>query len=104
MIIILSFVLWGALALLAHTYAIYPVMMRRLARGRGLPDDRFVRDEEMPEVAVLLAVYNEEKVLEDAISSILASDYPHGKMRLFIGSDGSTDRSEAIVKRFAKDD
>jgi cellulose synthase/poly-beta-1,6-N-acetylglucosamine synthase-like glycosyltransferase len=104
MIIILSVVLWGALALLAHTYAIYPVMMRLLARGRGLPDDRFERDEEMPEVAVLVAVYNEEKVLEEVIASILASDYPHGKMRLFIGSDGSTDRSEAIVKRFAKVD
>jgi cellulose synthase/poly-beta-1,6-N-acetylglucosamine synthase-like glycosyltransferase len=104
LIFTLSIVLWGALALLAHTYAVYPVMMRLLARGRALPEDRFEREEELPEVAVLMAVYNEEKVLEETIASILASDYPRGKLRLFIGSDGSTDRSEAIVKQFAKTD
>lgn len=102
--VILSILLWGALALLAHTYVIYPVMMRVLARGRRLPEDRFECDDELPEVAVLMAVYNEEKVLEETIASILASDYPHGKLRVFIGSDGSTDRSEAIVKAFAKAD
>lgn len=102
--ILLSIALWGSLALLAHTYAVYPLLMRWLGRGRRLPEDRFEHDDDLPEVAVLMAVYNEEKVLRETIASILASDYPRGKLRVFIGSDGSTDRSEAIAKAFAKED
>lgn len=100
-----SLVFFGALfflciALLGHTYVVYPLLMRRLARGKTLPRDRYVSEEEFPEVAVLMAVYNEEDVLEKTLSSILASDYPAGKVRVWIGSDGSTDRSHEIIERF----
>ena len=99
---ILSVALWGSLALLAHTYAVYPLAMRLLGRGRALPPERFESDDELPEVAVLMAVYNEEKVLASTLASILASDYPAEKLIIFIGSDGSTDRSDEIVEGFAK--
>lgn len=101
LILIGSIVFWVGLVLLAHTYFFYPVMVRLLARGRVLPEDRFVFDEALPEVAVIMAVCGEEQALEQTIASILASDYPRGKLRLFIGSDASSDRSEAIVKQFA---
>lgn len=101
---ILAVVFWGSLLLLAHTYAVYPILMRLLAKGRKLPDSRFEDDAELPEVAVLMAVYNEERVLEATLASIAASDYPAGKLRIYIGSDGSTDGSDAIVRRFAEVD
>lgn len=94
----------ASLALLAHTYAVYPALMRLAARNRSLPADRFGDADEFPEVAVLMAVYNEEKVLEETLASIVASDYPRGKLRVFIGSDGSTDRSDTIVKSFSAAD
>lgn len=93
-----------ALLLLAHTYAVYPLLMRMLSRRRSLPERARVRDEDLPELAVLMAVYNEEKVLVSTLSSILASDYPREKIQVFIGSDGSTDRSNEIIKGFAKED
>jgi len=99
-----SIVFWGSLLLLGHTYVLYPALMRRLARGRRLPDERFREDSDFPEVAVLMAVYNEEKVLEATLDSILASDYPPEKVRVWIGSDGSTDGSDAIVRRFSERD
>ena len=37
----LSFAFWGSLALLAHTYALYPLLLGFLARGRSLPEERF---------------------------------------------------------------
>ncbi len=104
LILACSIAFWVGLALLAHTYFLYPVMVRLLARGRGLPEDRFVLDEALPEIAVIMAVCGEEQALEETIASILASDYPHGKLRLFVGSDASSDRGEAIVKQFAKVD
>jgi cellulose synthase/poly-beta-1,6-N-acetylglucosamine synthase-like glycosyltransferase len=101
---VLTAVLAGSIALLAHTYAVYPLLMRLAVRNRPLSGDRFETDAEFPEAAVLMAVYNEEKVLEETLASILASDYPPEKLRVFIGSDGSTDRSDAIVKSFADRD
>ncbi len=99
---ILTLSFWGSVALLAQTYVIYPLMMRLLARGRSLPRVEEPTDADLPEVAVLMAVYNEEAVLADTLRSILSSDYPAEKVTLFIGSDGSTDRSDSIVKDFAK--
>lgn len=93
-----------SLLLLAHTYAIYPVLMRFLARGRSLPSSAWLDGDELPEVAVLMAVYNEESVLEETISSILASDYPAEKVRIYVGSDGSTDSSDQIIRDFARED
>lgn len=102
--LVLSALFAGSLALLAHTYAVYPLLMRLAVRNRQLPGDRFEKESEFPEVAVLMAVYNEEKVIEETLASILSSDYPADKLRVFIGSDGSTDRSDAIVKSFAAAD
>jgi cellulose synthase/poly-beta-1,6-N-acetylglucosamine synthase-like glycosyltransferase len=85
--LLLSVVFWGCLILIGHTYALYPMLLGFLARGKSLPAERFERDEEFPEVAVLMAVYNEEAVLEATLASILASDYPAGKMKVYIGSD-----------------
>lgn len=99
----LSLVFWTCVILLAHTYAVYPILLSVLAKGKRLPADRFISDEELPEVAVLMAVYNEEAVLEATIQSILASDYPTGKIRIMIGSDGSTDLSDEIVNRYRRD-
>ena len=76
----------------------------QLVGGRSLPPERFHDDAELPEVAVLMAVYNEEAVLEATLVSILASDYPEGKLRVYVGSDGSTDRSDAIASGFAAGD
>ncbi|MEM9017367.1 MAG: glycosyltransferase [Verrucomicrobiota bacterium] len=92
-----------SLGLLAHTYLIYPLLMACLSRGRKLPEERYVEDSEFPEVAVLMAAYNEEAVLESTLTSIFGSDYPMERVTVWIGSDGSTDCSHEIIERFAAD-
>lgn len=54
--------------------------------------------ETMPKVSVLLPVYNGEKHLHDAISSILSQTFTD--LELLIINDGSTDGSEAIIRSF----
>ncbi len=98
--IILSVVFWAASLLIVHTYVVYPLLISLLAKGRRLPSDNFENDTEFPEVVTLMAVHNEEAVLEATLTSIFASDYPAGKLRVLIGSDGSTDQSHAIIKKF----
>lgn len=98
-----GFLLFACCAALAHTYAVYPILMKWISRGKELPGNRFEGNGEFPEVAVLMAVYNEESVIEETLRSILQSDYPEGKLRVWIGSDGSTDRSHEIIENFQKD-
>ena len=49
-----------------------------------------------PAVAVLVPAYNEEKVIERTIRSVLASTYP--KLRVIVIDDGSKDRTLEIAR------
>lgn len=53
----------------------------------------------MPDISVIMSVYNEEKVLENKINSIYNTSFPKGKMEVIIGSDGSSDRTEEILRK-----
>jgi len=61
---------------------------------------RDVEDEELPTVSIVVAAYNEEKVIEAKIHNMLALDYPKDKLEIIIGSDGSTDRTNEIVSAY----
>ena len=55
-----------------------------------------------PAVAVLIPAYNEEKVIERTIRSVLASSYP--KLRVIVIDDGSKDDTLAIARgKFQKE-
>jgi cellulose synthase/poly-beta-1,6-N-acetylglucosamine synthase-like glycosyltransferase len=60
---------------------------------------QFQTEEELPTVAVLIAAYNEESVIEEKLNSIYHSDYPLFKINVYVGSDASKDQTVAIVKR-----
>ncbi|MCH2045350.1 MAG: glycosyltransferase [Saprospiraceae bacterium] len=54
--------------------------------------------EELPHITIIMAVYNEEKVLEEKISSIFNTNYPLDKLECLIGSDSSTDQTHQILQ------
>ena len=83
--ILFSLIFWGCVLMLWHTYAAYPVLLGILAKGKKLPKERYDTEAELTEVVVLMAVYNEETVLEETVRSILDSDYPKEKLRVMIG-------------------
>ncbi|MDR2549314.1 MAG: glycosyltransferase [Desulfobulbus sp.] len=56
-----------------------------------------------PPVSVLIAAYNEEKVIHDTLRSVLNTDYP-GTMEVVVVDDGSQDTTAAIVAAMAEDD
>ncbi len=56
----------------------------------------------VPQVTVLMPVYNGSKYLEDAIESILRQTYSH--FEFLIINDGSTDDTPKILKSFAQYD
>jgi glycosyltransferase involved in cell wall biosynthesis len=57
----------------------------------------------MPRVflSVLIDTYNHEHYIEQAISSVLAQDFPAADREVLVVDDGSTDRTPEIVAKFA---
>ena len=53
-----------------------------------------------PSVTILIAAYNEERWIDETIGNKLALDYPLQKMEIIVVSDGSTDGTDMIVKRY----
>jgi poly-beta-1,6-N-acetyl-D-glucosamine synthase len=97
-IVCLQIVFWISLVLVFYSYVLYPGLLPLLARTFGRPtikDDNFY-----PSVAVLVPVYNEEKVIRMKIENLLALDYPADRYTIRIGSDCSTDATHDIVRSF----
>lgn len=84
------------LAASVYIYFGYPALIFAVSRLRPRP---FRRGGE-PTVTVLVPVYNEEGVIGDKIANTLALDYPPARLELLVVSDGSTDGTETIVRRF----
>ena len=53
-----------------------------------------------PSVTILIAAYNEERWIDETIRNKLALDYPLHKLEIIVVSDGSTDGTDTIVKRY----
>jgi GT2 family glycosyltransferase len=86
-----------SLGLVAYIYAGYPALVAVRARMRPRPVHRApVR----PPVTVIIPAFNEAGVIEAKIWNTFALDYPADRLEILIVSDGSTDETEAIVRRY----
>lgn len=61
------------------------------------------KDDELKFVSVLVPAFNEENNITPKLNNLLALDYPKNKLEIIIGSDGSTDNTVAICRRFASE-
>src|SRR2546426_1433129 len=89
---------WVAVALLLYVYAGYPLLLAALAlfSRRRRPEPGC-----LPTLSILIAAHNEEAGIEKKLEQTLTLDYPPDKMEILVLSDGSTDRTDAIVESFA---
>jgi len=57
----------------------------------------------MPRVfaSVLIDTYNHERFIEEAVSSVLAQDFPSADREILVVDDGSTDRTAELLNKFA---
>lgn len=88
--------------LLFHSYVFYPFLLKILAKSKSNNEIIHTKIEEMPDIIILMAAYNEQKVIEEKLKSIVESNFPASKIKVFIGSDASTDNTDSIVEKFAK--
>lgn len=94
----LEWVLWlSVLAVVAVTVG-YPVF---LALSGPLVRRRRRLDAAEPTVSLIVSAYNEEAVIARRLENALELDYPPGRLEIVVASDGSTDRTDEIVRSFA---
>ncbi len=99
---ILSVVFWFFVLLLLHSYVIYPWLLKLISRGKQQNSLTFAKsDENLPDVYVVFAVYNEQKVIRQKLASIFETDYPLHKIHVFVGSDNSTDDTNSIIQSYS---
>ena len=102
MIAVVELMFWAFVALIGYAYVAYPMAVWALSRVFGrTPESPSIRDVDLPRVSVLIAAHNEEKVIADRIENALALDYPSDRLEIVVASDGSSDDTAAIVRRFA---
>ena len=97
------FVFWGAAFLIIYSYVVFPLLLAAVVRGRGkegVPSSLVNASDPdaWPRVAMVVAAFNEERVLESKLANTWAIDYPRDKFQLVIGSDGSGDKTAEILR------
>ena len=95
-------IFWGSFGLLAHHYLIYPAVVLIVARLKT-KDLIYVPPLEprLPFVSLIIAAYNEEKVIRQKLANAIALDYPAELLEVIVVSDGSNDNTASIVEQFS---
>lgn len=98
--IVFEIILFIAIFLILHSYVLFPIILKLLAKNKSQNDIVYDLNDDLPDVSILLAVYNEELVIDEKIISTFKTNYPVDKIKLIIGSDASTDRTNEIIKSY----
>lgn len=87
-------------AIATYAYVIYPVILWAIARGRA---PHAHQSRALPRVSICVPAYNEEAQIRGAIEALIAQDYPADRRQILVVSDASADRTDDIVREYAKD-
>jgi cellulose synthase/poly-beta-1,6-N-acetylglucosamine synthase-like glycosyltransferase len=88
-----------AIALTGYIYVGYPALVFLLSRLYRQTTRRITI---LPRVSIVIAARNEEESLGEKLENMLSFDYPADKLEIIVASDASTDRTDEIVRGFAR--
>lgn len=92
---------WISTGFIVYTYIGYPLLIwllaRLFARRQCIPTLPVA----LPRVTLLVAAYNEETDIAKRIENALLLDYPRELLDIVIASDGSTDGTCTIARKYA---
>jgi cellulose synthase/poly-beta-1,6-N-acetylglucosamine synthase-like glycosyltransferase len=89
---------WLSLSAMVYVYAAYPLLLAVISVffRKKRPQPGYT-----PFLSILIAAYNEEAGIWRKLGQTLALEYPADKLEIIVLSDGSTDRTDEIVRSFA---
>ena len=108
----IKYIFWLAAALVGYSYLGYPAWLWLRSRWSPRPVRRSSGQScrqssspssAVPAVTAVMVVRNEEAVIARKLETLLTLDYPQAKLDLVVISDGSRDRTPAILADYARD-
>lgn len=94
----MTWVFWGAAALIGYSYLGYPAWLWIRSRWSPRP---IRRSHEELAVSAILVVRDEEAIVARKLDNLLLLDYPAEKLEVVVVSDGSDDRTPVILRDYA---
>ncbi|MDF2455641.1 MAG: glycosyl transferase family 2 [Cytophagaceae bacterium] len=104
MVLVYKLLFWGSLFLVFYTYLGYGIVLTALVRIKRLIVQQKHQPitDYTPVIALVIPCYNEADILEAKIENCLALSYPSDKISIVFITDGSTDASMDIIRRYPK--
>ncbi len=93
-------VFWAAAVLLAQTYFLYPLWLLLLSRLRPARRRPPPRARVWPTVSLVVAAHDEAACIEEKLRNSFQLGYPPDRLEVLIGSDGSTDGTDDLVRAY----
>lgn len=93
---------WIGVLLVFYTYFGYGIVLYVLVRLKEFFRKSCVPElpDELPEVTLFIAAYNEEAIVPAKMENCRALSYPSGKLKIVWITDGSTDRTNELLKQY----
>ena len=91
-------IFWLSLFLIFWAYFGYFLGLKIISL---LHTKKTIHGDSTPDISLVITAYNEEKRIVRKLDNTLALDYPRDRLEIVVVSDGSTDRTEEIVRSYA---
>lgn len=101
-------IFWASVLLIFYTYIGYPIILafgyafaqlrRDLHYLLNRRDRRVANSSCYPSVSVVIAAFNEEGCIGGKLENLTQADYPRESLQIIIVSDGSTDRTNELLR------
>ena len=95
---------WIFFFIIFYTFFGYGVLLYLLVRIKRLfkKPISLPQSLELSSVSVIIAAYNEEELIEEKINNCLSLNYPANKLQLIFITDGSSDGTPDIVRKYSR--
>ena len=95
---VIEFFFYFSVLVVLYVYVGYPVTVAFVGSvlRRNVSKSAFE-----PDVTIIISAYNEEGNITQTIENKLNQDYPREKLEIIVVSDGSTDKTDGIVRDFS---
>ncbi|KXX70524.1 glycosyltransferase family 2 protein [Flammeovirga sp. SJP92] len=95
---------WGLLFVVLYSAVGYPVLLYSILLIKRVfkkkKDLSAWTDEACPEITIIIPAYNEASIIKEKVENTLALQYPGNKKNILFITDGSTDETPDIIRKF----
>ena len=98
----LQYLFWISIITVFYTYIGYGILLYLLVKIKEKlhPEQPLTLPVPLPDVTLLIAAYNEEKIIKSKMDNCATLDYPKDKLHVIWVTDGSTDSTNMLLATY----